>query len=248
MGSGIEWTDETWNPTRGCTIVSPGCTNCYAMKMAARMERMGVPGYEGLTDGSKAGPIWTGEVRESPEHIIRKPYGWRKGRRIFVNSMSDLFHPDASEKARWAVVVAACKLPQHTFQVLTKRSEGMRDWFAKNCTDPPRNLWLGVSVEDRQRKDRIDDLRQTPAAVRFVSYEPALSHLGDVDLSGIHWLIAGCESGPHARETPATAMRHIRDACAAQGVAFFLKQDMRDGRLVSLPELDGVRHMAFPGS
>lgn len=245
--TGIEWCTDTWNPTVGCSIVSPGCTNCYAMKMAARLDRMGLEHYAGLTVPSKSGPIWTGEVRDAPEHIMRKPYGWRKGRRIFVNSMSDLFHPEASEKARWAVVVAAGKLPKHTFMVLTKRSEGMRDWFAKNCTDLPSNLWLGVSVEDRTRKVRIDRLRETPAAVRFVSYEPALSHLGDVDLSGIQWLIAGCESGPRARQTPESAMRHIRDECAKQKVAFFLKQDIRDGRLVSLPELDGVRHAAFPG-
>jgi protein gp37 len=203
----IEWTDRTWNPVVGCSLVSPGCTNCYAMRMAGRIEAMGTaPHYAGLTRPSKAGPVWTGEVRAAPEHVMMQPLRWRKPARIFVNSMSDLFHegvPDAVIDRVFAVM-ALC--PQHTFQVLTKRPARMQAYMsardergrhnamiyaacmaATGAWDTPAldlrpwplaNVWLGVSVEDQARADeRIPILLDTPAAVRWISAEPLLGRL-----------------------------------------------------------------------
>jgi protein gp37 len=198
----IEWTDTTWNPVRGCSVVSPGCSHCYAMKQAHRF-----PAYAGLTKLTNGGPVWTGEVRLVPE-LLDQPLRWRKPRRIFVNSMSDLFHegvPDAFIDRVFAVMALASR---HTFQVLTKRPDRMRDWFrgtkngatremavydeaaARSRRSPPpgwswplENVWLGVSAEDQARADeRIPVLLDTPAAVRFISAEPLLSGL---DLRGL---------------------------------------------------------------
>ncbi len=198
--SGIQWTDATWNPIRGCSIVSPGCTNCYAMKQAHRMNHAATPGrpregaYYGLTKMSSGGPVWTGEVREVPE-LVELPLRWRKPRRIFVNSMSDLFHESVSIDfivKVWEVMAAT---PQHTYQILTKRAGRMRGlvgemeqtWmhggtrFRRDGSPIPwplPNVWIGVSVEDQKRaEERIPDLLQTPAAVRFVSAEPLLGPL-----------------------------------------------------------------------
>lgn len=208
----IEWTDATWNPIAGCSLVSPGCTNCYAMKMAARIERMGgVPHYAGLTQPSKAGPVWTGKVARAPDHILTQPLRWKKPRRIFVNSMADLFHDDVPDAWIDQVFAVMALAPRHTFQVLTKRAKRMRAYFeARRSGDPwaeaadavadmigledhpivlePRDIplphvWIGVSVEDQARADeRIPDLLSTPAAKRFVSAEPLL---GPLDLRRI---------------------------------------------------------------
>lgn len=204
----IEWTDATWNPTVGCSIVSKGCTNCYAMKMAARLEAMGQPIYRGLTKPSKAGPVWTGTVRLNPA-VLTKPLSWRRPRRIFVNSMSDLFHEALSDKAIDQVFAVMALCPQHTFQVLTKRPERMRAYmrgvaefrahatvkrfarlmplpFPKGWSGfewPLPNVWAGVSVEDQATADaRIPILLRTPAAKRFISAEPLL---GPVDLRNL---------------------------------------------------------------
>jgi protein gp37 len=335
--TGISWTDATWNPVIGCSRVSEGCRNCYAEKQAARIVRMGSASRSPYTEvvktvGGEA--RWTGEVR-TQAHKLADPLGWRKPKRIFVNSMSDLFHEKLTNEQIAAVfgVMAAC--PKHTFQVLTKRAKRMREWFAwiaeqecdphtechaaalaldvddtihtkSNNADarpwPLPNVWLGVSVENQAAADeRIPDLLATPAAVRFLSCEPLL---GPVDLSRwlkpcqcggmfsrshnprrgcprhnalarehqLHWVIAGCESGPGARPCDVAWLRSLRDQCAAAGVAFFAKQaevqsldrtvqidgvwvdpvgvgpdsKRKPGGVIELPCLDGVQHAAFP--
>jgi protein gp37 len=194
-GSSIEWTNATWNPLAGCSIVSPGCTNCYAMKMAHRVGP-NFPHYAGLTTLTKGGPVWTGKVTVAPDHIFLQPLHWKKPRQIFVNSMSDLFHEDVPDAVidRVFAVMALC--PQHTFQVLTKRADRMREWSLRNSTGghilhvastigrpqsgvwPLPGVWLGVSAEDQRRADeRIPLLLETPAAVRWVSAEPLLGAL-----------------------------------------------------------------------
>ena len=216
--SKIEWTSATWNPVAGCDRVSPGCDNCYAMRMAARLERMGQPKYAGTTkDGD-----WTGRVNLA-EDALRQPDAWRRPRRVFVNSMSDLFHaaiPDDFIRRVWQTMK---RTPRHTYQVLTKRPRRMRDLSRYLPTLP--NVWLGVSVEDANAAFRLEFLRRTEAAVRFVSAEPLL---GPVDLhlerGGVDWVIVGGESGPGARMMHLDWARNIRRQCEEAGVAFFLKQ------------------------
>jgi protein gp37 len=317
--TGIEWTDATWNPLAGCSIVSPACTNCYAMAQAARIERMQPTGhYAGLTQPSKAGPVWTGKIAHAPDYALHMPLRWKKPRRIFVNSMSDLFHQAVED---WKIVeiyglmIAAHHLRGHTFQWLTKRPARARKllndggfWDEVNdvagqevldrcdplnrrqgdaratCDDysaenPPPGIWAGGTVEDQPRADeRIPDILAIPAAKRFISVEP---QLGEIDLAAIHpaenafldfrdtptyrmrvnalsgwwwqefledgqwtefedtgrgfaqkpyvhtrldWVIAGGESGPHARPMHPDWPRALRDQCAAAGVPFFFKQ------------------------
>jgi protein gp37 len=308
----IEWTQKTWNPVRGCTRVSPGCVNCYAEKVAARFSGAGLA-YEGLArlkvinhheagaeQRTRTEARWTGEVRMVPEHLA-DPLRWTKPRRIFVNSMSDLFHEKLSNEDIAAVFGVMAAAPRHTFQVLTKRAKRMREWFAWVALDeekrtkfnaflnvvveaskhlwpdapemgpvyekrdaftdglipermmkdgarvpwPLPNVWLGVSVEDQQRADeRIPELLATPAAVRFVSYEPALSavnfepylfakHTLTEEPGGIFqhrrsrtldWIIVGGESGPGARPFDVAWARSVVQQCKAAGVACFVKQ------------------------
>jgi len=257
--SQIEWTDATWNPIRGCSRVSEGCRNCYAERVAARFSGVGKP-YEGLVRRSPSGAGgWTGEVRFIEDRLA-DPLHWKKPRRIFVNSMSDLFHEKVQDEwiDRIFAVMALC--PQHTFQVLTKRPERMREWFDNTGRDgvavtakypefeafkrvslaetmwPLPNVWLGVSVEDQTTADeRIPLLMQTPAAVRWVSYEPALGPVdfnnylppdlnAFTDWKGLDWIVAGGESGPGARPTHPDWFRSVRDQCVAAGVPFFFKQ------------------------
>lgn len=201
--TGISWTDATWNPIVGCSVVSPGCTNCYAMRDAARIVRCSegagrASHYEGTIEPSKAGPVWTGKVALAPDHIVAKPLSWRRPRRIFVNSMGDLFHESVPDEWIDRVFAVMALAPQHTFQVLTKRSGRMREYLSGEAlrrvaaaanriravtgmiTWPLPNVWLGVTAEDQTRADdRVPDLLATPAAVRFVSCEPML---GPVDL------------------------------------------------------------------
>jgi protein gp37 len=279
----ISWCDATWNPIRGCSRVSDGCTRCYAERVAARFSDPGQP-YHGLARRVNHQPRWTGEVRLIAEHLA-DPLRWRRPRRIFVNSMSDLFHEKLTNEQIAAVfgVMAAC--PQHTFQVLTKRANRMRWWFewletaapgyglnklgvcvhegTEHCPPGKRpgvtndmwhrirgnewplpNVWLGVSVENQEAADeRIPELLDTPAAIRFLSCEPLLgevsipsylrgtaqhsaiaAYAGLTDEPGIDWVIAGCESGPRARPCDVAWLRSLRDQCAAAGVPFFLKQ------------------------
>lgn len=222
--SKIEWTDVTWNPVAGCTIATAGCTNCYAMRMAARLEAMGTPKYQGLTRKSGERYVWTGKVIQD-EKSLTAPLTWRKPRIVFVNSMSDLFHEavDADFIAKvWAVMNST---PQHTYQVLTKRPERMRELLSKRRDFPVLpNVWVGTSVEDAAVLGRIDELRKTPAAVRFISFEPLIGSVADADLDNIHWAIVGGESGPRARPMQAGWVAEIESLCREAGTAFFFKQ------------------------
>lgn len=221
--SSIEWTDLTWNPVVGCSIESAGCTNCYAMRMAARLQAMGHEKYEGLTKRSKRGAVWTDKVR-CHEESVEIPLTWKKPRRVFVNSMSDLFHVDVPVefvKRIWSIMQ---RTPQHHYQILTKRPRRMADLLQEIAPKPLDNVWLGTSVEGPKVIDRIDHLRNVPARVRFVSFEPLIARLPELDLREIHWAIVGGESGPRARPMEQEWVEAILDHCLAQGTAFFFKQ------------------------
>jgi protein gp37 len=222
--SDIQWTDETWNPVVGCTVVSPGCKDCYAMKDAYRKGFNPLtPHYRGLTMRVNGHAVWTGKLALA-EHKLDDPCHWRKPRKVFVNSMGDLFHEDAPDAWIDAVfsVMAAC--PQHVFQALTKRAERMRDY----CRDrePLPNVWLGVSVEDQRRaEERLPILRQTNAVLRWASVEPLLE---SVDLrawlAGLDWIVVGGESGPDARPFDLAWARDVLSQCCDAGVPCFVKQ------------------------
>lgn len=236
----IEWTDETWNPVRGCSRVSQGCYRCYAERDAARKNfNPKLPGYHGFAQfiqiGGKPQPHWTGKV-ELIESKLTEPLHWKKPRRVFVNSMSDLFHEALPDEAIDRVFAVIARCPQCTFQILTKRGDRMRQYaqitkaygipggFSFASRWPLPNVWLGVSVEDQANKYRIDLLRRTPAAVRFLSIEPLLEDIGQLDLTGIHWVIVGGESGPQARPCDLQWIESIRDQCRVASVPLFVKQ------------------------
>lgn len=219
--SGIEWTEATWNPVAGCTILSPGCMNCYAMRMASRLEAMGQPKYSGTTRRSGGRAKWNGVIRLDYE-ALALPESWKRGRLIFVNSMSDLFHEDVPTEFIQLVFGVMRRTPQHTYQILTKRSERLKDLSSQ--LEWPSNVWMGVSVENSDYLYRIDHLRATRAAIRFLSLEPLLGPLDRLDLSSIHWVIAGGESGPGARYMNPDWVRAIRDQCEQGDVAFHFKQ------------------------
>jgi len=230
--SNIEWTDATWNPVTGCSKISPGCKHCYAERMALRLHAMGQPRYR---NGF--------EVTLQPD-VVDQPLAWRKPRNIFVNSMSDLFHEAVPLFFIDRVFAVVRQAHWHVFQVLTKRSERLRR--IANELEWPANLWIGVSVESQKHVWRIDDLRQVPAAVRFLSLEPLLGPLPRLNLADIHWVIVGGESGPHARPIQANWVRDIRDQCLTANVPFFFKQwggvwKCRTGR-----ELDGETWNQLP--
>lgn len=217
----IEWTDATWNPVAGCTVLSPGCTNCYAMRMAARLDAMGMAKYRGLTRKSGRRSVWTGKVRLD-SNSLNVPESWRKPRKIFVNSMSDLFHdavPAAFVAEVWSVME---RTPHHTYQILTKRPERMLE--VTRSLRVLKNVWLGTSVENAEYLDRIDELRKVQAEIRFVSFEPLLGSVAKADLRGIHWAIVGGESGPRARPMKAEWVDEIEAMCREADVAFFFKQ------------------------
>ena len=249
MATDIEWTDATWNPVAGCTIVSPGCTNCYAMRMAARLEAMGQAKYRDITRPSEGRYVWTGAVR-CDEASLSLPLRWRKPRFVFVNSMSDLFHEDVPESFIRRVWETMAVARWHTFQVLTKRPERMREVTGRLDLLP--NVWLGTSVESADYVWRLVKLRATPAAVRFASFEPLLGPVGAADLEGIHWAIVGGESGPGARPLRIEWVRAIRDRCDEQGVDFFFKQWGGTRKKQAGRELDGrtwdARPAPSPGS
>jgi protein gp37 len=221
--SDIEWTDATWNPISGCSIISPGCTNCYAMRMAARLQAMEHPAYLGTIRKSGGRPVWTGKV-----HLIHKalriPLSWRKPRMIFVNSMSDLFQdgvaPEFIERI-WATMAEA---HWHIYQILTKRPENMLSTLSELGLPTLSNVWLGTSVESKKYEYRIKALQKVPARVRFISFEPLIGAVGQLDLSGIHWAIVGGESGPRARPMDPNWVEEIRKQCKVQKVQFFFKQ------------------------
>ncbi len=212
--SKIEWTDATWNPVSGCTKISRGCQHCYAERFSERWR--GIPGH----------PFEQGfDLRLWPERLDQ-PSRWTRPRRIFVNSMSDLFHEAIPGEYVDRVFAAMEAADHHQYQVLTKRSSTLW-WFMKaRYSDRvcPSHIWLGVSVEDRRVLGRIDNLRATNAVVRFLSLEPLLEDLGELDLAGIDWVIVGGESGPGFRALEADWVRSVRDQCVAQGVPFFFKQ------------------------
>jgi protein gp37 len=211
----IEWTDATWNPIRGCTKISPGCAHCYAETFAERFR--GVPGH----------PYEQGfDLRLVPEKLA-DPLKWPRPRMVFVNSMSDLFHDDVPEDYIQEVIRIMLLADWHTYQVLTKRSERMRSLLQtslRHAAAAPQ-IWWGVSVENRRDGlPRVEDLRASPAVTRFLSVEPLLEDLGPLDLTGIHWVIAGGESGPGFRPMDSTWVTAIRDQCQNAGVPFFFKQ------------------------
>ena len=223
--SDIEWTDATWNPVSGCSMISPGCTNCYAMRMAARLQAMQHPSYQGMVRRSGGRHVWTGKVALNYS-VLDVPLKWRTPKMIFVNSMSDLFQDDIPfdyVRGVWDVMMRAS---WHTFQVLTKRPDRMREFVEELPPDRSilPNVWLGTSVEGRTYCSRIDVLRNIPAAVRFISFEPLVAAVGEVDLHRIHWAIVGGESGPGARPINAKWVDQIRDACRMADTAFFFKQ------------------------
>ena len=221
--SGIEWTDATWNPVTGCTKVSPGCKFCYAERMSRRLQAMGQRNY---ARGFK--------LTLQPQ-MLQLPLAWRNPRRIFVNSMSDLFHDDVPFEYIQRVFQVMVRAPWHQYQVLTKRSERLATLNKFLQWHP--SIWMGVSVEHESYAHRIEDLRATGAYVKFLSLEPLLGPLRNLDLAGIDWVIVGGESGPHARAASPNWVRDIRDQCVASGVAFFFKQwggvfKKRAGRLL----------------
>jgi protein gp37 len=245
--SDIEWTEATWNPIAGCAVVSPGCTNCYAMRMAARLEAMGQDKYRGTTRKAKRRHVWTGRINLH-RASLDAPLGWKAARRIFVNSMSDLFHEDVPsgyirdvwrvmEQARW-----------HTYQILTKRPERMAQVLTAAKFPMLPNVWLGTSIEDAKRLPRLKHLRAAPAAVRFVSFEPLLGPIPDVDLGGIHWAIVGGESGPRARPMDRSWVEEIRRNCASQDVAFFFKQWGGRNKKATGRDLNGRTWDEYPSS
>lgn len=229
LNSAIEWTEATWNPVTGCTRVSKGCDLCYAVTLTRRLAAMGQEKYTGLINPGKR--HFNGVIKEHPE-VLSIPLERRQPTTYFVNSMSDLFHPGVREDFIADVFRVMAQCPQHKFQVLTKRPERMAEVmplvYNKLGLDPSSplvNVWMGTSVEDEEAaRQRIDALRNVPAAVRFLSCEPLLGRLADLDLNGIHWVIVGGESGPGARAMEPEWVLEIRDQCQRAGVAFFFKQ------------------------
>jgi protein gp37 len=239
----IEWTDATWNPVTGCTKISPGCDNCYAERFSER--------FRGVANH----PFTTGfDLTLRPERLAQ-PLAWKRPRSIFVNSMSDLFHKDIPVRFIEQVFETMERAHWHTFQVLTKRSSLMRDFMRRrygaevNGVSPaPGNIWCGVSLENAQQLSRVDHLRASPAAIRFLSIEPLLGPIPNLDLTGIHWAIMGGESGPRARPLDPAWVRDIRDQCVTAGTKLFFKQwgglrPKSNGRM-----LDGREWSEKPGN
>ena len=218
-GSAIEWTEATWNPSTGCDRISAGCDNCYALTLAKRLKAMGAAKYQNDGDPRTSGPGFA--ITVHPD-ALRVPYRWAEPRLVFVNSMSDLFHARVPIGFVRDVLAVIADTPQHTYQLLTKRSARLRK--IADQLEWPANLWVGVSVEDDANMSRIDDLRGAPAAVRFLSCEPLLGPLPGLDLDGIGWVIVGGESGHGHRPIGEAWVRDIRDACVAAQVPFFFKQ------------------------
>jgi protein gp37 len=237
--SSIEWTESTWNPLTGCTKVSPGCKHCYAERMAKRLHAMGQPNY---ANGFK--------LALHPQ-ALEIPLSWKKPQVIFVNSMSDLFHKDVPVDFVQQVFDVMRRASWHTFQVLTKRSERLLQLSSE--IDWPDNVWMGVSVENQDYTFRIDHLRRTGAKIKFLSLEPLLGPLSNLDLSGINWAIVGGESGPGARPILEEWAIEIKDQCRAARVPFFFKQwggvnKKRTGRILQGRTWDEMPPLVFAGA
>lgn len=230
--SSIEWTETTWNPVTGCSPISDGCKFCYAVRMAKRLQAMGNKRYI------------NGFEVTLHDDLIDLPKSWKRPRKIFVNSMSDLFHQEIPDHFIDKIFCSIFATPQHVFQILTKRAERLADISSHLVW--PNNLWMGVTVESGKYAHRIDLLRQVPAAVRFLSVEPLIGPVPDLDLHGIDWVIAGGESGPGARTMRKVWIEEVRDQCMSAGVPFFFKQwggfnKKKAGRL-----LDGREWNQYP--
>lgn len=240
----IECTDATWNPTTGCDRVSPGCDNCYALALARRLRAMGSPKYQCDGDAVSSG-VGFGLTCHSA--TLQMPLSWKRPRRIFVNSMSDLFHPGVPDRFIRAVWESMAAADWHTFQVLTKRPQRMANLLGTADFPTLANVWLGTSIESDDFMFRARHLRDTAAPVRFLALEPLLGPLPSLNLEGIDWVVTGCESGPGARAMDIEWVRRIRDACIRSGVAFFFKQSRsQDGRRIRVPLLDGVAWNQYP--
>lgn len=230
--SAIEWTESTWNPVTGCTKVSPGCKHCYAERMARRLQAMGQPNY---ANGFHLTPH---------DHVLALPLQWRSPRIVFVNSMSDLFHKHVPMDFILRVFEVMNEADRHTYQILTKRSgrlcqlDGSLPWAP--------HIWMGVSIETRGYLHRVDDLRQSGAHVKFVSFEPLLGPMPDLDLKSIDWVIVGGESGPRARPMRREWVLDIREQCAAASVHFFFKQWGGPRKKMAGRRLDGRTYDAMP--
>jgi len=209
-GSKIEWTEASWNPTTGCTKISAGCKNCYAEKLACRLKAMGNPNYK------------NGFQLTLHEHMIERPLEWKKPQRVFVNSMSDLFHEEIPLGFIQKVFRVMGKAKHHQFQILTKRSHRLAE--LSSCLTWHPNIWMGVTVEAEDYLYRIDDLVKTDAAVKFLSLEPLLTPMPEISLHGIDWVIVGGESGPHARIMKRQWAVSLKNQCKKQGKPFFFKQ------------------------
>jgi protein gp37 len=223
QNSAIEWTEATWNPLTGCDKISPGCTHCYAERMSLRLRAMGQPNYR------------NGFELTLHERMLELPLRWKQPQRVFVNSMSDLFHKDVPEEYIQRVFAVMRQASWHCFQVLTKRSDRLRT--LSPTIDWPANVGMGVSVESSEYRVRVDDLRHTGARTRFLSVEPLLGPIPDLDLTNIHWTIVGGESGPGARPMLEEWVIDLRDQCRRAAVPFFFKQwggvnKKRTGRLL----------------
>jgi protein gp37 len=216
--SAIEWTEVTWNPTTGCDRTSPGCDNCYALTLAKRLKAMGQSKYQNDGDPRSSGP---GFALTLHEDVVEAPYAWSGHRTVFVNSMSDLFHDAVPTSFIRRVFDVMADTPQHTYQVLTKRSKRLTRLASE--LDWPSNVWMGVSVENQSYSFRADHLRQVPAAVRFLSIEPLLGPV-ELNLAGIDWVIVGGESGHRARPIDPDWVEAVRHQCSQAEVPFFFKQ------------------------
>ncbi len=223
--SEIEWTDSTWNPLTGCTKISPGCEHCYAERMARRLHAIGHPNY------------FNGFRLTMHEGALHLPLLWKRPQTVFVNSMSDLFHKDVPLDFILRVFGVMLRADWHVFQILTKRSERLLDLDQVLPWAP--HIWMGVSIESREYACRIDHLRQTGAHVKFLSFEPLLGPVGNIDLQGIDWVVVGGESGPHARPMDPAWVIDIRDQCARSRVPFFFKQWGGSRRKRAGRELEG---------
>lgn len=224
MSTKIEWTDKTWNPITGCTKYSEGCLHCYAETMSRRLRGMGVEKYRNEF------------ALTLHEESLEEPLRWRKPHNIFVCSMSDLFHKDVPYEFIDRVFEIIKQTPQHRYQVLTKRAERMAEYFSFH--EVPKNVWLGVTVENAEYKYRIDLLREIPASIHFLSCEPLLGPLGDLNLSNIEWVIVGGESGASARPMSEAWVLEIKEQVVSQGSAFFFKQWGTWGR-------DGIKRSKY---
>jgi len=223
--TGIEWTEHTWNPFVGCTVHSAGCTNCYAMKQANRIQSFGtVPHYAGVTEHVNGKAVWSGKLSKASDSVLSKPFKIKEPSLIFVNSMSDFFHINAKYEWMSEVISIIRDCPQHIFQILTKRPENISKFIDATGEVFPKNAWIGATVERADVAHRIKTLANIPAAVRFISFEPLIGPVGDLDLDGIHWVITGGESGPRPRFCNPEWVREIISWCDLYGVPAFHKQ------------------------